>query len=111
MNDHYSACLVIENGEILVRKNNMDLPTVKINEGETTEMAAIRAAKEAGIDAEIDRFFALEFFGKQVYTYLCRMKNKNNISDDYSWYKIDEIINKEPSDNISAIIDKIKVIL
>ena len=92
--------------------NNLDLPTAAINEGETTEKAAVRVAKKAGIDAEIDRFFALEFFGgKQIYTYLCKIKNIGELDGDHSWYSIDEIKDKQISENLSAIIDKIRVML
>ncbi len=108
---HFSACLIIDDGKILLGKD-MDLPTTAINEGETTEKAAIRIAKEAGIDTEIDRFFALEFFGgKQIYTYLCKIKNIDELDDNYSWYIIDEISNRNLSENLTSIIDKIKVIL
>ncbi len=107
---HYSACIFIEDGKILLNKD-LDLPTARIDEGETTEKAAVRVAKHIGIAAAIDRFFALEFFSdKQIYTYLCKIESKN-ISDEYSWYKIDEIKDRQLSENLSAIIDKIKAIL
>ncbi len=109
---YFSACLLVDNKKILLKKDTTDLPTTNINEGETTEKAAVRIAKDVGIEAEVDRFFALEFFsGKQVYTYLCKIKNIGGIDGDYSWYSIDEIKNKNISENLSAIIDKIKVIL
>ena len=108
---HFSACLLIDNGKILLNRNNLDLPTAAINDGETTEKAAVRIAKEIGITAEVDRFFALEFFsGKQIYTYICKIKNivKN---DGYGWYTYDEIIDKNLSENLSAIIEKIKAVI
>ncbi len=108
---HYSCCLLVDDGKILLSKE-LDLPTAEINDNETTEKAAVRIASEAGVDAEIDRFFALEFFsGKQIYTYLCKIKNKDNVNDEYRWYNIDDIKDKQISENLSAIIDKIRVIL
>jgi hypothetical protein len=108
---HFSCCLLVDDGKILLSKE-LDLPTSGIKDGETTEKAAVRIASEAGVDAEIDRFFALEFFsGKQIYTYLCKIKNIGRLSDEYNWYNVNDIENKQLSENLSAIIDKIKVIL
>ena len=112
MINHYSACLLIDEGKLLLKKDNLDLPTTKINESETTESAALRIAKEIGIDADIERFFALEFFsGEQVYTYLCNIKSIGELSNEYNWHRIDDIKTRQLSENLSAIIDKIKVIL
>lgn len=108
---HYSACLLVDSGKLLVKKDEIDLPTVEIENGETTEKAAVRAAKLAGIEAEVDRFFTIEFFsGNQIYTYLCRIKNISK-NDEYGWYTYDDVINKNLSENLSAIIDKIKAVM
>ena len=108
---HYSACLIIDNEKILLDKS-LDLPTTKINEGETTENAAMRIAKQIGIDAEIENFFTLNFLGNnQIYIFLCKIKGKGDVSSEYSWYSHEEIAGKELPENLSAIIDRVKDIL
>lgn len=103
---------MVNNGKILLNRKSMDMPTTKINEGETAEAAALRTAKEIGIDASIDRFFALNFFAdRQVYTYLCKIKSSDRLKKDYNWISYDELVGDQISQNLAAIIDKIKVIL
>ena len=123
-----SGPVIIENGKLLVAKDNKDdfykLIGGRIEEGEQLEEACIRKAKEAcNADIEIIKPLSSNILYENPQTkekmiivlinYLARLKNPKEIrpifpEEDLKWVSIDEIKKGKGnvSPNVKALVEK-----